>query len=224
MQNNKQHKKNAAGKGGGPSSVHGFRNIREMVCLDQGVTPPAPLPLNANSTATFVIAPFGIYGAQLKSGPTLVTNVAIDTAHFKWLLTTAVNFQEYRITRASVVVVGTVPSTATGNFTVASSKSYTDILAGQTPSYANSGPGVAVATLASKDYRVPITVDTKWKIVSNKTVVVNSDSITFAPVNTVDDLSCCSVAISNNSTQALGIAYLDYDVEFRGPINPSLNV
>jgi hypothetical protein len=195
------------------SSNHRFTNVREMLCVDASVGSPAPIPLAASTTKEFTICPFGIGG--ITSGFVLGS---WEAPHLVWFLNTARNFSQYRIVRASLVIVGNVPSTATGNFSVFSSPDAGD---GSNTSFATTAPGVGIATLATRDYKVPLNIDSSWKKVTG-TTMANVGSV-WAPLNNVNSLSSGMIAISNNGTTALGIAYLDYDVEFKGQINLVLN-
>lgn len=208
-------------RGGGPKTSHAYKNIREMLCADANAGTVLPMPLAANSTSIVCLNPLSLVTMKLASGPT-ATLATMESAHLRWLNVTATNFKQYRILRAVLIVVGTQASTATGNFSVFSSPDYSDVFLGTAPSYSTTGPGTSVASLATKDQRFPLDIDTSWKKVSSRLCAVSSDQVTVTPITTVDDASFCSVAVSNNSTAALGIAYIEYDVEFRGPLNISL--
>ena len=147
----------------------------------------------------------------------------VKPAHLKWFSTTSSNFREYRVLNATLRFVGNVTSTTVGNFSVFSSRNEADVFSGAVPGYSTMPGGTSVASLATKDQRFRLNIDSSWKPVSYSTLGALTDQVTFYPLNSVDTLSFCSFAVSNNSGAALGIMYLDYDVEFRGPINPSLN-
>lgn len=199
---------------------HSFRGIKEAIVTDGSSPAPGAAPLVG--TVKFLLAPMGIVGVKIASGPVFSLS-RIFTPPMKWLWATSSNFKEYRITRATLVVVGGVASTAVGNFNVTSSKDYHDIFSQTVPSFATGPAGTSVASLASKDARFPLSVDSRWKIVSSLTATLGSGTDTFIPTHTIEDLSFCSFALSNNSSVDLGVAYVDYDVEFRGPVNPLLN-
>lgn len=201
---------------------HSFRGIRELLVTDGSSTAPGPLTPAASATTPAVLSPLGINGLKFGGTNTVVQNLAYKP-YLKWLWATSINFKEFRVTRAKLVVVGNVASTAVGNFNVVSSKDFGDVFGSTTPSYSTGPAGTSVASLATKDASFPLVVDSRWKSVSSYTCVVGSDSSTFVPTHSMEDLAFCYFAISNNSSQALGICYLDYDVEFRGPINPLIN-
>lgn len=202
---------------------HSFKGVRELIVTDGSSTNPGPLAPAANATTLAVLSSVGVYGLKLGSGPTFA-QASSYKPYLKWLWSNATNFREYRVTRATLVVVGNVASTATGNFNVVSSSDFGDVfLGGLQPSYSTGPAGTSVASLATKDARFPLVVDSRWKQVTAYTSFLYNDQITSVPIHTVEDLAFCYFAISNNSTQALGICYLDYDVEFRGPINPLIN-
>lgn len=209
-------------KGSSPKQNYVFKGLSEMICINAGASTVVPAPLDANSTTTVALTPIGCVSWKLTSGPTATLSSVVNPV-LKWMQATSTNFKEYRVLRATVRIVGNVPSTSAGNFTVVSSKNYADIFSGATPNYANSGAGTSVASLATKDQRFPLIFDSTWKPVTSRLVAIGTDQVTVVPLNNIDTASFCSFAVSNNSTVALGIMYLDYDVEFRGPINPTLN-
>lgn len=209
-------------KGKASQNSHIYRGIREMVCVDASVATPAPANPAASGTLSVLISPLGVKAVKVASGPT-VSTVPDFIPTLKWLYATSVNFREYRITRAKLVVVGNVASTATGNFNVTSSRDILDIYGTNTPSYSTGPAGVSVASLATRDASFSLNIDSSWKVVSPNTVQVLSDNATFINVHNVGDLAVGAYSISNNSNVPLGILYMDYDVEFRGPINPTLN-
>lgn len=214
---------NKSGTGKKASRTANIRSTyKELVCVDAGASPVVPLALPANGTSEISLGPMGIRGVTLGSGVFVASSV--EPAHLKGLFLTASNFKEYRVTRAHLVIVGNVSSTATGNFSVFSSKDFGDIRGPTTPSYATTGPGTSVASLANKDYRVALDFDSSWKKCTNSTLGLSVDFKTICATNSVNDITFCSLAVSNNSNTALGVPYLDYDVEFRGPINPAINL
>jgi len=208
-------------KSGGQRTAHVYKNVREMVCDDAFATPLLPLPLAANSTITAAFNPLNLVTMKLGSGPT-ASLTTVEKGHLRWLAQMAAGFKQYRITRATLIVVGTQASTATGNFSVFSSPDYADVFLTTVASYATTGPGTSLASLANKDQRFPLVIDSSWKNVVSRLIAIGTDQTTIIPISNVDDATFCSMAVSNNSTLALGIAYLDYDVEFRGPLNSFL--
>jgi hypothetical protein len=204
------------------TKVHSYNNVKELIVTDGESSAPGPVSAPANSTAAICFVPVGVNAPRLGSGPT-VSSVVILKSSLVWLRATAVNFREYRVTRAQLIVVGGNASTATGNFNVTSSKDYLDFLGPTAPSYSTGPPGTSVASLAEKNATFNLNIDTSWKVVSRYTAVALADQVSFIPVHNVGDLSFGGFAISNNSALALGTFYLNYDVQFRGPINAAIN-
>jgi len=147
----------------------------------------------------------------------------------------AVDFQWYRVTRAKFVFVGSVASNAIGMINLAA---YSDPFdATNSPSTAVTSSGSTrsfdLANASAKELSVPVPVDSSWKKCSSVLTIpgnifpfVGQDAGSLAVVNTVGDLTfgCVSASWSTSLTSGeIGRFFLDYDVEFKGPIDASIN-
>lgn len=168
---------------------------------------------------SMVLAPVGLDG--LNNGTGAIET--IEKPHLPWLWKTAPNFMEYRVTRASLVVVGLQGSTATGQMTVVSSTDFADIGPTNLGTNAVGGTGFALADLANKNKVVPLRCDTSWKKVSSLTAMVLGN--VRVSLSSCDDLlfTTFSYVIAGAPSGDVVTFYIDYDVEFRGPISAADN-
>jgi len=227
-----------------PKVNHRFVGVREVVLNPStgtgAITFPMPVASNAGGTGNgaTVLTSIGLAGVTFSGGAYF--NPASGVANIlrpalRGMYNRALDFQWYRVTRAKLVFVGSVGSTAVGTITLAA---YTDAIdvAAQTIATVISGPNTKtfdIATSSSKELSVPIPVDTSWKKVSSVlTVPANSypftaaDATSFVVLNTINDLSFGSIqwtCTGAGNAQALGSLYVDYDVEYKSPIDTSVN-
>jgi len=184
-----------------------------------------------------VFAPMGLTSVNVTSsgGFTQGTIGNLFPPTLRGLYLKATGFQWYRVTRAKLIFVGNVGSTTAGNVVLAG---YTDPSDVNQIAYAAfvSGPNTKVFDLASTSSReasVPLPVDSSWKRCSSLLTTVGNvypynaaNAACFATVNTVADLSFGAWAVyvtGAGATVPVGSIYLDYDVEFKGPIDPAVN-
>lgn len=225
---------------------HVFRNVREPVLdsvTNNSVITLQVAPNATTATATKAFAPIGL------TAPTLTvngTNVVVQTgaqsyilgAGLRWLYNTSVNFGSYRITRATLIFVGSVGTTYTGQLILTTFRDVMD--ASSTPQVAFAiGSGAKVfdlATSGSKELRISMPIDTSWKKVSNalcypgSVVPFYGATNQLINVNSINDL--CFGAFSAqvvgapllSGTTTVGTFFLDYDVEFKEPESSSLNI
>jgi hypothetical protein len=225
------------GRKSSSSPSHKFTNVRELVLTNAS----GNLAFTAATSSTGVafgglaLNPLGLVSVSLSGAAFVTTN--IDAPHLRWLSNQAANFGMYRVTRAKIVFVGNVGSTASGTLNL---QGFTDGLdAGVTLSTAfvggQNGKIYDLAAVASgREISVPIPVDSSWKKVSSSLVLVggtlpftSGTSTSFTPTNTVNDLGFggFSYQITGGPVSAtVGNFMLDYDVEFSRPMNAQLNV
>lgn len=206
----------------------GFRNITDPVVVDATSTTSALAAVStaANGTGSinFSLNSSGIYGTN--AGNTAIA--VAETPHLAWLTQTTVNFEEYRVTRATLVVIGNnVGSTTLGEVSVSSSTNYVDY-AGVTGATSQSLIGArafSLSALASNNKRVALDIDTSWKKVSPRTIsYVNSLPVAVA---SADDLIFSNVFVvvigGPASTTNLLNFYVEYDCELRRPASRVFN-
>lgn len=220
----------------GPSVTpgrHVYRNVRELLVTDATVLNSPPLnasyPAAATGYVSTQLSPMGLQGVQFSTS-SLPTTTVVSSPRMPFLYRTGTNFEEYRVTRATLIVTGYVGSTATGRFSVFSSTDYSDGSSTASTLNANvvGGRTYDVASLATREARIPINVSSEWKKVSATTTLVTSGGLAL-PVSTANDLIFSFLALSWNGTanttamDQLFCLSVEYDVEFRKPVASTLN-
>lgn len=227
---------------------HRFVGVRDAILTGgTGSTPGAnPLAINTNAggatSGSFPLCPLGLSGAKLNTTtPQNFVNSSpgnVSAPVMRNLFYRAQDFQWYRVTRAKLVFVGAQGSNVTGVITLVGYASAIDVNLG-TGIPQLSGPSTRTFDLSaagSKELSVPIPVDSAWKKVSSTLSVIGSSppffgaGDTLVPVSSVDDL--CFGAVSyvvgsgptgTGSGAYVGTLFIDYDVEFKGVIDPAVN-
>lgn len=204
------------------------------------------LQVAANSTTATVtkaLSPIGVTAPALNANASNVivstgTQAYVINPGLKWLANTAINFGAYRITRATLVFVGSVGTTYTGQLIVAGFRDVMDANVVPQVAYAV-GKGAKVFDIASsgsKELKLALPVDSAWKKVSAvlstaaSVIPFNGNTNQLVNVNTVNDL--CFAAFSAqvvgapllSAANTVGTFFLDYDVEFKDPESLVVNV
>lgn len=213
---------------------HTFHGVRDAVLADVLANPQANMDMtldaSGNLNRNFVIAPFGVKTPRLTvTGGNLVgTPQMYYSPSLAWLYSTAINFEQYRITNARAVFVGNTTVDTHGFITIASSPDHGDFKS-QGINRAN-GAGAktfALSSSANKELSVQLNIDPSWKKITALTVALSGTiNVDLLPLNTVNDLIASSVSISVNggpSDAYIGMMVVVYDVEFRHPISYIMN-
>jgi len=189
---------------------------------------------SGNASLTYALSPLGIKGLSgvSSAGGVAFSSTQFYSPYFPFLYNQARNFERYRVLNATFIVVGNVGSTATGRIVIDSSTDMADNTSAVTVGTSTGGTVFDLASLATREKRVQLDVDTSWKKVSAETFNVVNNLGTALPVSTGNDLSFTSVYISLvAATQAGSLGaftaanfFLEYDVEFRDPISFGVNV
>ncbi len=204
-------------------AVVGHRNVADPVLDDaSGAQNVVIMQSNSSGVAntTICFAPLGIYGVNSST----FAQALFAAPHLPWLYNTSKNFDMYRITRAVLVVSSNLGSTATGDIAIFSSPDASDSATGPLAGVMTGGNNIAVAALAAKNWRVPLNIDTSWKKVSRTTIAANGSTLVAS--STIDDLMLCqmNVAIAGAPPSAnVCQFYIEYDVEFKGPVSIGAN-
>lgn len=198
----------------------GAKSVCDPVCADS-IASRTPFFVttsgSGNASGHFAFAPLGI-----NSLSTTNTIAALEPVHLPWLNSTGSNFLMYRVSRATLVVVGNVGSTASGQIAILSSVDFVDtaLNTGSFGDYVVGGTSFAIADLANNNRRVPLRIDSSWKkITSRSTTVVGG---VVVDNSSVDDLifTSFSYAIQGApSTTNVCTFYVEYDVEFKGVVS-----
>lgn len=232
---------NKAGRRHVPTT-HRYNQCRDAIMVGGTGSTPGSTALvvssnaSGNTSGSFPLSPLGLTGVRVVSGSLTVGGTGnICAPLLRGLYNKAIDFQMYRILRAKLVFVGAIGSTASGSLTLCAYSDPLDTSVGTTPSTI-SGPSTRVFDLAnasSREISIPIPFDSSWKKVGHilSTVGVSvpffGTSDTLVSVNSVQDL--CFSGVSYYITGApvslaLGSLYVDYDVEFKGVIDSSVNI
>lgn len=154
---------------------------------------------------------------------TAAGQVAVTGSHLPWMASTCRNFGSYRISRASLVLAGSIGSTTPGKVAVHVSKDFEDV----TTTYSIAAPGGTMfdlASLATRNKVIPLRVNTEWKKVTDITTVSVGGVVTV--INSANDLVIGTyvvvVAGAPPSTDLMDM-YIEYDVEFANPMSVGLN-
>lgn len=224
---------------------HAYRGCRDIVLSNSGTGSPGTttvqLGFNSSGTASFVgaFAPLGLGGAPLTAnaavlGPPVIGNIASPLLRGLW--NKSQDFQMYRVTRAKCVFVANTGSTTSGQLIMAGYTDPLDVSNLTQNAYVSSTESARTFNLASastKELSVSIPVDTSWKKVTGFVTVTGSTapftggSSMLIPVNSVNDLCFGAVSVLVQGGPASGSAgtlYIDYDVEFKGLIDTSVNL
>lgn len=221
---------------------HAFRGQREAFLV------PAPrsgtgnqlytITTDSGGNLTFsqVLCPMGLTSVVFSSpGFVAGTTGNVTGPPLRRLYNTAIDFQWYRVTRARFIFVGSVASTAVGHITLAAYTDPIDVSTSTFEAYVSgpSGKTFDLSNASNKELSVSVPVDSTWKKVSsvlaepgNFYPFTASANTTFAPVSTVSDL--CFGAVTANIAGAapstsVGTFHLEYDIEFKGPIDSYVN-
>lgn len=241
MANNNNKNKNSVAKRG--RSNHLFTGCRDAITYvaGQSSTPGTAAYYLTTSTGGNVsygtsLSPMGL-GAATYSSSTYAGAIQGNVANplLRGLYNRSQDFQWYRVLRAKFVFVGSVGSTTSGTITLAGYADPGDV-SNPTIQGLTSGPGTRTFDLsnsATRELSVPIPVDTAWKkcswVLSQPGAAppfTGSSTSTIVPLSTVSALCFAGVSLSVTGAPAsttMGFMYIDYDVEFKTPIEPTLN-
>lgn len=221
---------------------HAYKGLREPF-LTPGPRANAStsvfyLTADSSGNANFaqILAPLGLTSVTLgASAYTAGTLGNVTGPPLRGLYNRCVDFQWYRVTRAKLVFVSAVGSTVIGQVTLAGYTDPADVAASTIQTYL-SGTGTRTFDLASASTReisVPIPVDSTWKkcssvlsVPGNSYPYTGASAGSLASVANVSDLSFgavqCNLA-AGTANQYVGTLHLDYDIEFKNPIDFSIN-
>lgn len=228
---------------------HAFKNCRDALTVPSGgsATPSQTVFTAASDTTGagrigWILAPIGLT-ATTSDGTGIVKNgppCNLLTPPLRGLFSKAVDFQWYRITRAKLIFVSNQGSTIAGQITLSAYTDPSDVAVGTYGAQLSSVSTKTfdLASAVSKEITIPIPVDSAWKrsssilsVVGNSFPYQASGPNTSVIINTVADLVCGAIGVSwygvsLNGTAAvtnLGVFYVDYDAEFKGPIDQFVN-
>lgn len=226
------------------AASHKYVNCRDTIntigAYYPAVSQTAPLPTNSNGAGTLFapLAPMGLGVATLSTTAGVGGSYApgnVFAPVLRGLFNKAVDFQWYRVTRAKLVFVSNLASTTTGNIVLAGYTDPADVYQTTTNSTIST-PSTRTFNLASsavKELSVPIPVDSSWKrcdgmlsTLGNYSPYVGGNNM-IVPVTTANAVCFGAVSVywygSTASQTSIGSLYIDYDVEFRSPIDAGVN-
>jgi hypothetical protein len=223
------------------SGTHVYRRVRDPVLVDATSSTTQPYYIvstaSGGGTTYLPLAPLGVAGMSWVAGAasSAATATIVEPPRLPWLLQTSRTFQEYRVLNATLVFVSSLGSIASGSVTLNSSTDYADDRATSTsPTVIAStgGKTFSLASLANKEGRVPMAIDSSWKKVTNVTLYLPLGGSGLVASSTVNDLSFGQVSASLAGASAsgtpasgvqCGMLYIEYDVEFRKPTSSFTN-
>lgn len=222
---------------------HVFRGCRDAISTPQpGSSPPTSAALiSSDSTGTVqfgtALHPMGLTSTALgASSYTRGATGNVQGPPLRGLYNKAVDFQWFRVPRARFIFVAVVGSTTPGTITLSGYTDPFDITNTTTVATVSSSATKTfpLSSGASKEISVPIPVDSTWKKCSSVLTVPGNvfpftaaDAGSLAVVNTVADLCFGAVfarVVGTTASVPIGSFYIEYDVEFKGPIDSSINV
>jgi hypothetical protein len=215
---------------------HVYRGVRDIMLNDARAAAVTPLMTSASGVVSTIgaIVPMALTVPQSISGGVSGSYDTVLYGRNAWLSNTARNFQSYRITRATLIFVGSVGSNATGTLNMFASRDYADAAAGIQTAYVvgRDSKSFDLASSAGKELKLPMPVDTSWKKITGELAVLGNvgfagSAYSVVQLNTINDLVATSFAVQvvgGPASTNVGALYLDYDVEFRDPINITMNL
>lgn len=230
-----------------PVHNHAFLGVRDALLMPAPGSAPSAgtftvgTDSGGNSNNAWVFCPLGLTSVTLgASSYTAGTAGNVLAPSMRTLFNRALDFQWYRVTRAKVVFVGNVGSTVTGILTMSGYTDPSDVNAVTFQTYVSSQSTKSfdLASSSSKELSIPIPVDSTWKkVTTNLSVPGNvypfnaANAGSIAVLNTVTDLAFGAfgyylAGYSSGGTATatnVGTFYIDYDVEFKGPIDAAVN-
>lgn len=229
-------KKNGSkGKSGSKAQSHAYRGIRDIILNDTRGNVVSSITTNASGAGNIsgMMMPLLLTSPQTGSGGTPATNDVVAYARCNWFASTAKNFQSYRITRAVLIWVGNVGSTSPGTINMFGSRDVMDATTGLQTAYivGQDSKSFDLASSANKEQRLQMPVDPSWKKITSTLNRLGNDGFngtqySVVPVNSVNDLIAFSwyiQVVGGPASTNVGNAFIEYDVEFKGPISPVLN-
>lgn len=217
---------------------HAFRGVRDVLVEDASVVGSKPVPLTTGAQGTVSYNGFlscsGMNTVPLGAATASYANTVylVTPPRMNWLLNTSKNFGSFRVTRANLVFIGNVGSTATGKVVMFASRDVVDVSQNISVSTSQGGKVFDLASAATRELRIPMPVDPSWKKVTNVTCVRGDsypwggDASSVIQINSVNDLifSAFAVTVVGGPANAdIGSLLVEYDVEFRDPISISIN-
>lgn len=231
----------------GTAHNHVYKGLRDTLLVPapgQTVTNAFTATTDANGNGNFaqVLTPLGVTSATLGASsytdgtPGNVTGPAMRGFFYK-----ASQFQMYRVTRAKLVFVSALGNNAYGSITMAAYTDPADVASNTydiTLATANTRK-FDVANASAKEISIPVPVDTSWKKVStyltrpgNIYPMTAATAGSLAVYATIADISFGALSVvwqqvgtagTTTAGSVVGQFQLDYDVEFKNPIDQSLN-
>lgn len=227
----------------GSQSLHVFKGLREVFLIPgprSGVTStPYTFTTAVDGSAGFgqILCPLGLTSTTLgASSYTQGTLGNVTGPPLRGLYNRSLDFQWYRVTRAKFVFISSLGSTVTGVLSLSAYSDPSDVTNGSPTIYSASVNNRVfdLSTASHKEVSVPVPVDSAWKKCTtiltqpgNVFPFTGANAGSLAVVNTVADLSFGAVSAYIQSAPAstlIGGFYLDYDVEFKNPIDNGVNL
>lgn len=190
-------------------------------------------PVSGGAAGWSVITSSGLESAYYDLAS---TTFKIESAYppvLRWLSTQAQNFAKFRIIRAAIVIVGCMGSDLNGKISIQGFNDVSDIGTINVTNEGINGKLIDVSSLSVKESRFELPINSEWKKITNRLVRVGGEE-PFAspgnrcviPCNSANDLLVTGFGYrinGANTTERVCEFYLDYEVEFSGPLMADKN-
>lgn len=221
-------------KGGAKTVSH--TRIRDILVGDVA-SPTGALALLGSGGINITLSPNGIGSYQPVCSATGVECTynyhQVANAYLPWLKQMSAGYGQYRVTSATLIIIGSTGSTAGGRLTVASSPNCADLAQTITPAAAigSGAKAMDIAQIASKEIRVPLNIDTSWKSVSFRTNMLLNDMAAkqvCVSIRSIDDIAFTNIAVittgyTGANQDVVANFALEYTVDFKEPMAPFQN-
>jgi hypothetical protein len=155
------------------------------------------------------------YEALELDGQHVLQPIEIAQPHLKWLYEQSTMFYEFRILTATLVFVSSQGSQAPGSLRVFSTTCV------DSQAFQDSGPSVYTCSLSrTAEFRAPLTIDSSWKVCSDKTMTTGNNGRRLIPFFNLRQLgfSIFRVTVTGGAPNSnVGTFNVLLDAEFRYP-------
>lgn len=217
-----------------PRMQHRFQ-MREMVYVDsrtETLLPTTPNP-QGGVGGWSVVTSSGLTSAYYDLASTTFKTEEVLSPCLRWFSNQSQNFNKFRILRATLVVVGAMGSDLRGRLSIQGFNDSSDVGAIYSFLQGPNGRMIDLASLSTREARIELPVNTDWKKVTKRLMQVGGDepyikpgNRCLVPINSANDLLVTGFGylISGcNVEERVCDFFLEYEVEFHGPLLSNVN-
>lgn len=208
-----------------------FRKVRDPWVQDATASSPSMWNITSASDGTTIfqypVTVLPVVGVTVTVSGSSITwaSAPAYSAGLPWLYNQARNFERYRVLNATLIFVSNLGSTATGRLSISTTTDIADLIPAPSIATSTGGKVFDLAQGASKEFRLPMDVDSSWKKVSRNTMITSSGGA-LASANSINDLIFSAVNVTGVGMPAsttVGNFFIEYDVEFKDPVSWTFN-